>query len=113
MIPMETKFNDDIVVRFSVITENVHFSFIREYRGATLRSPCDVIDDVITTKNTFSCIIWDAFFISGIRLNLCIVCWHFQNGRDFDVPANFFTGIIPEVDYARKIATSVSHILSF
>ena len=62
MIPMETKFNDDIVVRFSVITENVNFSFIREYRGATLRSPCDVIDDVITTKNTFSCIIWDKFF---------------------------------------------------
>ena len=92
MIPMETKFNDDIVVRFSVITENVHFSFIREYRGATLRSPCDVIDDVITTKNTFSCIIWYAFFISGIKLNLRIICWHFQNGRHFDVPANFFTG---------------------
>ena len=28
MIPMETKFNDDIVVRFSVITENVHWCAI-------------------------------------------------------------------------------------
>ena len=53
MIPMHRKFNDDIFVRFnSVIMENV-ILFIEEYRGPSLRPPCDVIDEVIITKNTF------------------------------------------------------------
>ena len=82
---MYTKFNYDTFVRFSVIMKNVHVSFIKEQRGATLRSPCDVMDDVITTKNTFSCIIWDDLFISDIKLKLHVIFRHFQNGRHFDV----------------------------
>ena len=33
--------------------KNVIFSFIKEYRETTLRSFCDVIDDVITMKIFF------------------------------------------------------------
>ena len=32
---------------------NVLISIINEYRGPNLRAPCDVIDDVITIKNTY------------------------------------------------------------
>ena len=103
-IHMYTKFNYDTFVRFSVITKNVHVSFIKEQRGATLRSPCDVMDDVITTKNTFSCIIWDDLFISDIKLKLHVIFWHFQNGRHFDVTGNFFLPeVIAEVNHNRKM----------
>ena len=49
MIHMYTKFEDDIF-RSSVIMENVIFSFKMEFRETTLRSLCDVIDDVIIMK---------------------------------------------------------------
>ena len=50
---MHKKFNDDIFTRFLVIMKNIVISFIKEYKGPTLRSPCDVIDDVITMKILF------------------------------------------------------------
>ena len=53
MIDMCTKFEDDIFGRSSVIMKNVILSFIKEYRETTLRSLCDVIDDVITMKIFF------------------------------------------------------------
>ena len=53
MIPMHRKFSDDIFARFSVIMKNVVISFIKEYRGPTLKPPCDVIDDVIIMKILF------------------------------------------------------------
>ena len=43
MIHMHRKFNDDIFARCLVIMKNVIISFIKEYRGPTLRPPCDVI----------------------------------------------------------------------
>ena len=46
---MHKKFDDDIFARCLVIMKNV-ISFINEYRGTTLRPPCDVIDDAITMK---------------------------------------------------------------
>ena len=52
MIPMHRKFNDEIFARFLVIMKNV-ISFIKEYRGSTLRPPSDVIDDVIVMKILF------------------------------------------------------------
>ena len=90
MIHMYTTFNYDTFCRFLVMTKNVNFLFIYEHRGAILRSPYDVMDEVITTKNTFSCIIWDDLFISDIKLKLHVIFWHFQYGRHFDVTANFF-----------------------
>ena len=53
MILTHRKFIDDIFARFPVITKNVVISFIKEYRGPTLRLPCDVIDDIIIIKKFF------------------------------------------------------------
>ena len=51
MLHMYTKF--DIFVRSSVITKNVFFSLIKEYRETSLRSLCEVIDNFITMKIVF------------------------------------------------------------
>ena len=67
MIQMPTKFNDDIFASFSVIMKNIVSSFIKEYRGTILMPPCDVFNDVVITKNTFLCIIWDDVFISEVN----------------------------------------------
>ena len=53
MIHMHRKFDDDILDRCLVIMKNVVISFIKEYRGPTLRPPCDVNDDVIIMKILF------------------------------------------------------------
>ena len=53
MIHMYTKFADDIFARSSVIIQSVILSFIKESRETTLRSLCDVIDDVKTMKIFF------------------------------------------------------------
>ena len=53
MIHMHRKFNDDIFARCLVFMKNVIISFIKEYRGPTLRSPCDVINDVNIMKILF------------------------------------------------------------
>ena len=41
---MHRKFNDDTFVHFLIIMKNVT-SFIKQYRGPTLRPSCDIIDD--------------------------------------------------------------------
>ena len=89
---MYTKFEDDILVRSSVIMKTVIFSSINGYRETTLRSLCDVIDDVITMNFFFSSTIWDDLFISDVKLKLCLIFSHFQNGRHFEVATIFFTG---------------------
>ena len=53
MLHMYTMFEDDIFIHSSVITKNVFFSFIKEYRETTMRSLRDVIDNVITMKIFF------------------------------------------------------------
>ena len=40
--------------------------------------------------NIFSCIIWDDLFTSVVNLKLCVIFWHFQNGRHFEVATKFF-----------------------
>ena len=49
---MHRKFND-IFACCLVIMKNVVISYIKEYRGPTLRPPCDVIDDIIIMKTLF------------------------------------------------------------
>ena len=90
MIHMYTKFEDDIFVRSSVIMRNVILSFIKEYRETTLRSLCDVIDDVITMKIFFLALFGMifSFLISNWR---CVLYLAFSKmatiwGRNF-----FFT----------------------
>ena len=89
MIHMHRKFNGDIFARCLVIMKNDIISFIKEYRGPTLRPPCDVTDDVIIMKILFFGIIWDDLFISEVKLKLCLL---FQNGHYFELATNFFTG---------------------
>ena len=91
MIHMHRKFNDDIFARCLVIMKSVVISYIKQYRGPTLRTPCDVIDDVIIMKHFF-CIIWDDIFMSEVKLKLCLIFQNFQNGRHFELATNFFTG---------------------
>ena len=79
-----------LLLVFLVIMTNVVISFIKEYRGSTLRPPCNVIDDVIVMKILFG-IIWDDLFISEVKLKLCLVFQNFQNGRHFEPATNFFT----------------------
>ena len=50
---MHRKFNDDIFARCLVIMKNVVISYIKEYRGPTMRPTCDVIDDVFIMKILF------------------------------------------------------------
>ena len=85
---MHRKFNDDIFARCLVIMKNVIISFIKEYRGPTLRPPCDVI----IMKILFFGIIWDDLFISEVKLKLCLIFQNFQNGHYFELATNFFTG---------------------
>ena len=49
---MHRKFND-IFASCLVTMKNVVISYMKEYRGPTLRPPCDVIDDVIMMKILF------------------------------------------------------------
>ena len=67
MIHMHRKFNDDIFARCLVIMKNIIISFIKEYRGPTLRPPCDVIDDVIIMKILF--LAWFGTIFSYLRSN--------------------------------------------
>ena len=92
MLHMHRKFYDDIFARCLVIMKNVIISFIKEYRGPTLRPPCDVIDDVIIMKILLFGIILDNLFISEVKLKLCLIFQNFQNGRYFELATNFFTG---------------------
>ena len=59
-----------------VIMKNVVISFIKEYRGPTLRPPCDVIDDVIIMKILF----WHNFgtIFSYLMSNWSCV-WYFKS----------------------------------
>ena len=50
---MHRKFDNDIFARCLFIMKNVVISYIKEYRGPTLRPPRDVIDDVIIMKILF------------------------------------------------------------
>ena len=65
----ESSINDVMNSNF-LIMKNVPILFINEYRGLPLRPPCDILDTVITMKNTFSGIIWDDLFMSEVRLKL-------------------------------------------
>ena len=86
-----TKFSGDWLKTATCISENVTISFKHEYRRPNLTSGCVVIIDVINIKNTFWMIISDDLSIYDVKMNLSKVFWKFQNGRHFEVMANFYT----------------------
>ena len=89
MIHMHRKFNDDIFARCLVIMKNVVISYIKKYRGPTLRWRHRWRHH---HENTFFGIIWDDIFISEVKLKLCLIFQNFQIGRHFELATNFFTG---------------------
>ena len=86
---MWTKFGDDWSKTATFIAENVTISFKDEYRRPTLTSRCDVISDVINIKSTFFGSISDGLSIFNVKMNLSKIFRNFQNGRHFEVRANF------------------------
>ena len=113
MIPMHRTFNDDIYARFLVIMKNAVISFINENRGPTLRPPCDVIDDVIVMKILFWHNLGWCFQIWG-QIEAVFNISKFSKWPPFWARDKLFLPeVIPEVEYARKIAMSISDILSF
>ena len=112
-IPMHRKFCDDIFACFLVIMKNVVISFIKEYRGPTLRPPCDVIDHVIIMIILFLAKFGTIF--SYLRSDWSCVNYFkiFKMAAILSSRQNFFPEIIPEVEYTRMIAMSISNILSF
>ena len=86
-----TKFSGDWLKTATCISENVTISFKTEYRRPNLTSGCDVIIDIINIKNTFWRIISDNLSIYDVKMNLSKIFWKFQNGRHFEVMANFYT----------------------
>ena len=110
---MHRKLLDDIFARFSVIMKNVVISFIKECRGPTLRPPCDVIDDVIIMKILFWHNLGRSFQIWGQIKAVFNISkfskWPLFWARD----KLFLPEVILEVEYTRKIAMSISEILSF
>ena len=95
--------------------EKCCYFIIKEYRGPTLRPPCDVIDDVIIMKILFLASFGTIF--SYLRSNWsCVYVKYFKifkmaailSSRQTSLPE-----VIPEVEYTRKIAMSISDILSF
>ena len=104
MKPMHRKFTVDIFARFLVIKKNVVISFTKDYRGTTLRPPCDVIDYVIIMG-----------IISYLRSNWSCV-WYFKIFKMAAILSSRQTilrEVIPEVEYTRKIAISISDIWNF
>ena len=113
VIHMHRKFNDAIFARFLVIMKNVVISYIKEYRGPTLRPPCDVIDHVIIMKILFLHNLGRSFHIWGqieAVFNISKFSkWPLFWARD----KLFLPEVIPEVEYTRKIAMNISDILIF
>ena len=100
IIQWYSKFNDDIFVRFLVIMKNVLISFIKGYKGLVWRPTCDIIHDFITTKNTFSDIIWEIF--SYLRSNWSCI-WYFyifKMAAILSSQQTFLLEVILEVEYA-------------
>ena len=88
---MHRKFNDDIFASCLVIIKNVIISFIKEYRGPTLRPPCDVIDDVIILKILFWHNLGRSYHIWG-QLEAVFNISKFSKWPLFWARDNFFTG---------------------
>ena len=110
---MRRKFNDDIFSRCLVIMKNVVISFIKEYRGPNLRPHCDVIDDVIIMKMLFWHNLGRSFHIWGQIEAVFNISKLIKMAANLSLRQIFLPEIIPEVDYTRKIAMSISDILSF
>ena len=78
-------------------------------------SPCDVIGDVITIKNTVSKLICNDLFISDVKLNLSKICKRWINKSDEILRSRrtFLSEVSTKVECAISIVSPISYILRF
>ena len=96
---------------FLVVMKNVVISFIKEYRGPTLRPPCDVIDDVIIMKILFLAKFGTIF--SYLRSDWSCVKYFkiFKMAAILSSRQTFLPEIIPEVGYMYLFPRLQCHFL--
>ena len=58
-------------------------------------------------------IIWDDLLISEVKLKLCLIFQIFKMAAILNSRQTFLPEVITEVEYTRRIAMSISDILSF
>ena len=88
MVHPHTKLSDHTSKCFIVIVKNV-ISFKHEYRRLNLTLRCDVTDDIMSVKHTFSGINCNDLLGYDVKMNLSKIFRNFQNGRHFEVRAIF------------------------
>ena len=89
MVHPHIKLSDHTSKRFIVTVKNVVISFKHEYSRLNSTLRCDVTDDVISVKHTFSGIICNDLLGYDVKMNLSKIFRNFQNGRHFEVQAIF------------------------
>ena len=95
---MQRKFNDDSFACCLVIMKNVVISYTKEYRGPTLRPPCNVIDDVIIMKILFLHNLGRSFHIWG-QIEAVFNISKFSKWQPFWARDKLFLPkVIPEVE---------------
>ena len=93
--------------------KNVVISFINEYRVSTLRRPSDVINDVIIMKILFWHNLGRSIHMWG-QIEAVFNISNFSKWPQFWARDKLFLPeVIPEVEYTRNIAMSISDVLSF
>ena len=98
----------------SIHGQNVTISFKHKYRRHTLTSRCDVICDVMNTKNTFYVIICDVLSICDVKMNLCEKYFeNFKMAAILRFGRVFKPGVVPEVESYTKIGHVIPYILRF
>ena len=112
MIYMHRKFSDDIFARFLVIMKNVVISYIKEYRGLTLRPPVTSSMMSSSWKYFFWHNLGRSFHIWG-QIEAVFNISKFSKWSPFWARDKLLSEVILEGEYTRKIAMNISDILSF
>ena len=66
-----------------------------------------------TIKRAFSSVISAYLSISDVKMDPSKIFRNFQNGRHFEVQANFKPEVVPEVESYTKIGHAIPYILRF
>ena len=85
MVHRYKKLGDHTSKRFIVIVKNMVISFKHEYKRLNLTLRCDVTDDVISVKHTFSGIICNDLLGYDVKMSPSKIFRNFQYGRHFGV----------------------------
>ena len=93
------KFGEGMSKHWWIMCENVLIWLKHEYRRLTLSSCYDVISDVINMKMLSLGYIEYVLSISDVKSELSRKLKFFLKQRNFDVAANLFVKMSPEIGY--------------